>query len=452
MLLGGSVSPNNKYLVFITNIFLKIMEKEYAVQMASSNLRFGAGVTKEVGMDLVDMGIRRVLVFTDKNLRNLQPVQTTLEALESEKVEYDLFDNVRVEPTDVSMKEAIEFAIAGKYQGYVAVGGGSVIDTAKAANLYATYPGDFYTYINAPIGLGKPVPGPVKPLIAIPTTAGTGSETTGVAIMDLTERHAKSGIAHRFLKPTLGLVDSNNTKGMPAVIAASSGLDILCHALESYTAIPYLERQRLDRPINRPAYQGSNPISDMWALKAIELTSKYIVRAVKDTNDEEARSNMILAASMAGMGFGNAGVHLCHGMSYPVSGMVKNYKPEGLNLAHPIVPHGMSVILNAPAVFRFTGSACPERHLTVARLMGADISSVRSAKDEAGEILAGEIIKLMKELNIPNGLSAIGYSADDIPALVDGTLPQHRVTKLSPRPANKENLEMMFQDAMIAWD
>ncbi len=428
------------------------MQKEYAVQMASSNLRFGAGVTKEVGMDLADMGIRRVLVLTDKNLKDLPPVQTTLESLQSEKIEYDLYDNVRVEPTDVSMKEAIDIAVAGKYEGYVAVGGGSVIDTAKAANLYATFPDDFYAYINAPIGLGKPVPGPVKPLIAIPTTAGTGSETTGVVIMDLTERHAKSGIAHRFLKPTLGLVDSENTRGMPQVIAASSGLDVLCHAMESYTAISYLERSRPDRPINRPAYQGSNPISDMWALKAIELTSKYIVRAVKNSNDEEARSNMILAASMAGMGFGNAGVHLCHGMSYPVSGMVRDYKPEGLNLDHAIVPHGISVILNAPAVFRFTGSACPERHLTVAELMGANISNVVSPEDEAGEILADEIVSLMKELNIPNGLSAVGYIEDDIPALVEGTIPQHRVTKLSPKEANPDDFGAMFQDAMVAWD
>jgi hydroxyacid-oxoacid transhydrogenase len=173
---------------------------------------------------------------------------------------------------------------------------------------------------------------------------------------------------------------------------------------------------------------------------------------VRDANDDEARSNMILAASMAGMGFGNAGVHLCHGMSYPVSGMVRNYKPEGLNLDHAIIPHGMSVILNAPAVFRFTGPACPERHLTVAELMGANISNVVSPEDEAGEILADQIVRLMKELSIPNGLSAVGYIEDDIPALVAGTLPQHRVTKLSPREASPDDLRAMFQDAMVAWD
>ena len=419
--------------------------------MGSSNLRYGFGVTREVGMDLSDMGIKRVLVLTDPYLVNSHAVQTTLEALKSERIEYDLYDQVRVEPTDVSMKAAIAFAQEGKYEAFVAVGGGSTIDTAKAANLYATHPDDFFAYINAPIGKGKPIPGPVMPLIAIPTTAGTGSETTGVAIMDLTDRHVKTGIAHRYLKPTLGLVDPENTRSMPPVTAASSGLDVLCHALESYTAMPYYERPLPARPILRPAYQGHNPISDIWALRALELTSQYIVRAYQNPDDDEARANMILASSMAGMGFGNAGVHLCHGMSYPVSGMVRNYKPEDLPTDYPIVPHGMSVILNAPAVFRFTGSANPERHLKAAAIMGADISVVKNPKEEAGEILAQEIIKLMKKLDIPNGLAAIGFATEDIPVLVKGTLPQHRVTKLAPRPAGEEALTIMFAEAMNIW-
>ncbi|MBK8506040.1 MAG: iron-containing alcohol dehydrogenase [Saprospiraceae bacterium] len=402
-------------------------------------------------MDLVDMGIKRVLLMTDKNLVDLPPVQTALDALKKAGIDYDVFSEVRVEPTDISFKAAIDVATQGKYEAYVAVGGGSTIDTAKAANLYATYPDDFLAYVNAPIGQSKPVPGPVKPLIAIPTTAGTGSETTGVAIFDLTDRHVKTGIAHRHLKPTLGLIDPDNTKTMPPVVAAASGLDVLCHALESYTAIPFNERPLPERPLLRPAYQGSNPISDVWALRAIELTSKYIERAYRDPDDIEARSNMILASSMAGMGFGNAGVHLCHGMSYPVSGMVRNYRPEGLKTDYAIVPHGMSVILNAPAVFRFTAMACPDRHLEAARLLGASISNTSYSAEEAGHLLASEIVRLMKALDIPNGLSAIGFTKEDIPALVKGTLPQHRVTKLSPRPASAEDLALLFDDSMRAW-
>ena len=427
------------------------MQKDYAVQMGSSNLRFGPGVTREVGMDLADMRVKRVLIMTDQNLKDLLPVQVVIEALTQEKIEFDLFDEVRVEPTDISFKKAIEVAQEGKYEAYLAVGGGSTIDTAKAANLYATYPDDFFAYINAPIGQGKPIPGPAKPLIAIPTTAGTGSETTGVAIFDLTDRHAKTGIAHRYLKPTLALVDPENTRTMPKVVAACSGLDVLCHALESFTALPFYERPLPVRPILRPAYQGHNPISDIWSLQAIKLVTQSLVRAYQDPDDTEARSNMILAASMAGMGFGNAGVHLCHGMSYPVSGMIRHYRPQGFQTSHSIVPHGMSVVLNAPAVFRFTGPACPDRHLKAAELMGADINSIGEVREEAGPILADEIIKLMQALDMPNGLSAIGFNEADIQNLVEGTLPQHRVTKLSPRPAKAEDLAGLFRDAMKSW-
>ena len=420
-----------------------------AFQMGASNLRFGVGTTREVGMDLADMGIGRVLVVTDPNLVNLPPVQIAREALESEGIEYDVFDRVRVEPTDVSFKDAIAVAIEGEYEGYVGIGGGSSIDTAKAANLFATYPDDFFAYINAPIGQGKPVPGPVKPLIAIPTTAGTGSETTGVAIMDLSDRHVKTGIAHRHLKPDLAIVDPENTRTMPASIAAATGLDVLCHALESFTAMPYTERPMPERPLERPAYQGSNPISDMWARKAIEMTTQYLPRAVRNPDDAEARAQMSLAASLAGIGFGNAGVHLCHGMSYPVSGMVRDFKPEGMITEHAIIPHGMSVVLTAPAVFRFTAPACPDRHLCAAHLMGANIAD--ASPERAGHVLADQIVRLMKQLEVPNGLSAIGFTESDIPALVKGTLPQHRVTKLSPRPAGAEDLTRMFKDAMVAW-
>ena len=198
--------------------------------------------------------------------------------------------------------------------------------------MYSTHEADFFDFVNVPIGKGLPVPGPLKPLIAIPTTAGTGSETTGVAIFDYVQKRAKTGIAHRYLKPTLGIVDADNTRTLPPAVAAASGLDVLSHALESYTAIPYTSRPRPARPLERPAYQGCNPVSDLWALRALELVNEFLVRAVADPSDEEARANMLLASAIAGMGFGNAGVHLPHGMSYPVAGMVKDYRPPGYSV------------------------------------------------------------------------------------------------------------------------
>ena len=419
-----------------------------AYEIATSNIRFGPGTTKEIGMDLKDLGLQRVMVLTDPNLREQAPMQTALAAIAEAGVEYALFDQVRVEPTDASFKAAIAYAQQG-FDGFVAVGGGSVMDTAKAANVYTTYPADFLTYVNAPIGRGEPVPGPLKPLIAVPTTAGTGSETTGVAIFDFVEMKAKTGMAHRYMRPTLGIVDPDNTRSMPPQVAAATGLDVLSHALESYTALPFDQRPRPDRPQLRPAYQGSNPISDLWALEALRLVEQFLPRAVADPSDDEARSSMSLAAALAGIGFGNAGVHLPHGMSYPVAGMVESYVPEGYAIDYPLVPHGFAVIVNSPAVFRFTAPTCPQRHLRAAEVLGVDCSGAKA--EDAGPILADRIVSLMRQLGAPNGLSALGYGSQHIPALVEGTLPQHRVTKLSPRAADAEDLAAIFEDALSYW-
>jgi hydroxyacid-oxoacid transhydrogenase len=426
------------------------MSKDIAFEMAVSSVRYGVGVTREVGQDLAEMGAKLVMVVTDPLLATLPPVRTVLESLEQNRIPYAVYDRVRVEPSDESFLDAISFAKERPFDAFVAVGGGSVIDTAKAVNLYTTYPpADFLDYVNPPIGKGLPVPGRLKPLLAIPTTAGTGSETTGVTIFDYKKLKAKTGIANRWLKPTLGYLDPDNTRTMPPQVAASTGLDILSHAIESFTAMPYTDRPMPDRPAMRPAYQGSNPISDIWSMQALRMVNQYLVRAFDDTSDEEARANMLLAASYAGVGFGNAGVHLPHGMSYPVSGNVRSYRAPGYVTDHAIVPHGMSVILNAPAVFRFTGSSNPARHLQAAEALGANVSGAKA--EDAGKILADRITWFMQRLQMPNGLKAIGYSSSDIPGLVEGTLPQHRVTKLSPRPAGPDELSALFEDSMTAW-
>ena len=422
---------------------------ETAFTIDTSSIKYGPGVTAEVGYEMDRLGARRVMVVTDPGMTGSEAVSVTMASLKAEGIDTELYDGVHVEPTDVSFKEAIRIAAEGDFDGFVAVGGGSSIDTAKAANLYATYPDDFLTYVNAPVGQGRPVPGPLKPLIAVPTTSGTGSETTGVAIFDLLELGAKTGIAHRALRPVMGLVDPNHARTLPKMVVVCSGLDVLCHGLESYTALPYGAREAPENPGLRPAYQGSNPISDVWSTRAIEMVAGYMVRAVHDADDFEARSQMMLAATFAGVGFGNAGCHLPHGMSYPVSGMVHGFVPEGYPAVEPLVPHGMSVIMNAPAVFRFTGPTNPERHLHAARLMGADVSG--ASPEDAGEILADAIVDLIRQVDVPNGLSAIGYTPDDVDALVEGTLPQHRVVKLSPRPVGAPELRQLFLDSMTLW-
>ena len=322
-------------------------------------------------------------------------------------------------------------------------------------NLYTSFPeADFLDFVNAPLGKGLPIQGKLKPLVAVPTTAGTGSETTGTAIFDLVSKKAKTGIAHRNLKPTLGICDPFNTRTMPSAVHASSGLDVLCHSLESWTAIPYYERvPRPQNPIQRPAYQGANPISDIFSLQALRDTVKYLPRAVKDPDDFEAQSKMLLAATLAGVGFGNAGVHLCHGMSYPISGQNPGYKHHGYQVDVPIIPHGVSVAVSAPAVFKFTAASNPERHLAAAEAFGVDISQVK--KESAGEVLSEALANFLVKLgDQPRGLKALGFKNEHLDDLVEGTIPQQRVLMLAPSletqniDAEREQLRDLFVDAM----
>ena len=404
--------------------------------------------------DMRNMGARRVCVVTDANVAKLDAMRQVAEGLEREGVDYTVFDKVRVEPKDYSIREAIDFAKPYAPDAFLAVGGGSVIDTAKLMNLYTTFPdADFLDFVNAPLGKGLPITKPLKPLVAVPTTAGTGSETTGTAIFDLVSKKAKTGIAHRVLKPTLGICDPINTRTMPPAVHASSGLDVLCHSLESWTAIPFSERiPRPQNPINRPAYQGANPISDIFSLQALKSTIEYLPRAVKDPDDFEAQSQMLLAATLAGVGFGNAGVHLCHGMSYPISGQNKGYKHTGYVVPSPIIPHGVSVAVTAPAVFKFTAASNPDRHLQAAQAFGIDTSSVK--RESAGEVLSEALANFLVKLgDQPRGLKPLGFGPEDVETLVEGTLPQKRVLDLAPSLSGeveeeKEQLRELFIEAM----
>ena len=434
------------------------IKSDYAFEMACSTVRFGPGVIAELRYDLKNLNCSNIALFTDERVRKLKSFENVLRAFETKKIKYEIFDKIRVEPTDTSFKQAISFACQGNFDGYVAVGGGSVMDTCKVANLFASAPNkeatDFLDYVNPPIGKGLPVRHALKPCIAVPTTAGTGSETTGVAIFDFEELHAKTGIAHRSMRPTLGLIDPDFVQTMPSRVAANSGFDVLCHAIESYTAIPFNQRTpRPNDPIERPTYQGSNPISDIWSIQSLKSVAKYLKRCIENQNDDhEARTQMHLASTMAGIGFGNAGVHLCHGMSYGIAGNVRSYHAKDYPQDHPIIPHGLSVVMTSPAVFEFTAPACPERHLEVASILASngesnDQFSNRSHKD-AGKILADVLRQFLYDVNVDDGLKALGYTTSDIPTLVKSTIPQHRVTKLAPLAHTQEDLARLFENSM----
>ncbi|KAF7760317.1 hypothetical protein Agabi119p4_10993 [Agaricus bisporus var. burnettii] len=419
------------------------VEKEYAFEVVASNLRFGDGVTSEVGMDFKNMKARKVGVFTDPNVAKLKPMKAAIASLESQTgLPFGVYDKVASEPTEESWRNAINWAREQDFSHLLAVGGGSVMDTAKAVNLFTVYQdADLMDFVNAPIGKGRPVDRELRPLIAIPTTAGTGSETTGTAILDIPSRSFKTGISQRRMKPILGIVDTQNTESCPVEVQISAGLDVLFHSMESYTAIPYTERiPRPTNPILRPQYQGSNPLSDIFALWALQSTVKYLPRIHKyGSSDHEAREQMLLAASFAGIGMGNAGCHIPHAISYPISGLNKKgpkYKHPGYVNDKPIIPHGISVALTGPAVFEFTAPSSPDRHRQILAIFNSttisDPSIARIPNSDIGRHLYEAIVRFLNGLSVPRGLKAVGYSRSDVEKLVEGTLPQRRLLDMVP--------------------
>jgi len=304
-------------------------------------------------------------------------------------------------------------------------------------------------YLNKPIGKAQPVPGPMKPLVAIPTTAGTGSESTPSIVLDLLDLKLKSGISDPYIRPTLAILDPLNTLTMPHEVTAASGMDVLTHAIESYTCKPFNTRPKPAKPSDRPSYMGSSPVSDVWAEKAIEIAGKYLRRVVMNGHDLEARTHMMLACTCATIGYSNAGVQIPHSMGYPIAGMVQGYIPSGYEIDYPLIPHGISITVGAPAAFKFTAPTLPERHARAAELLGIKIEGM--SIHEAALSLSGAIVSLMRDINFPNGLNALGYAEDHIPLLADGTLKQQRLLVGSPRPVGKVELEQMLKESMSCW-
>lgn len=422
-----------------------------AFSVDGSNITFGRGAVRELGDHARALSLRRVACFTDTQVAAHTSTEAALASLRAAGCDVVLYSDVQIEPSDQSFLHAARFAAEGRFDGYVSIGGGSVIDTCKAAALYATHPAEFLAYVNRPVGEGRAVPGPLPPHIACPTTCGTGSECTGIAICGLSASHAKVGIAHRLLRPTRALIDPDFTDTLPASVVAASGFDVLSHAVESYTAQPHTRRARPDRPTLRPMSQGSNPWSDVGSLEALRLCGRYLLRAVRDPSDRHARQQMMFAATLAGIAFGNAGVHVPHAMAYAVAGQVRNFRMDGYPPAAPLVPHGVSVIVTAPAVFRFTAQAAPERHLDCAAALGADIRGIDPQPAAAGVLLSNQIIRLMQDTAMPNGLCAVGYGPDDIGSLTDGSEIQGRLLDNAPRPVDRTALSALFSASLSCW-
>ncbi len=410
-------------------------------------LKFGSGASDEIGYDLSQYGVKRVLVVTDAGVSATGSPQRVADQMAQFGIEAQVFDGVHVEPTDVSLTAAIEAAReSGPWDAYVAVGGGSAIDTAKAINLLTTNPGELMDYINAPVGKGQAPSKPLRPLVAVPTTTGTGSESTTICVMDVLDLRVKTGISHPRLRPTLAVIDPDLTRTQPSGVTASAGMDILCHALESYTARWYTTNER-KRPEQRVPYCGSNPISDMWSEKALGLLAGSFRTAVRSGEDDQARADMAIAATFAGMGFGNAGVHIPHANAYPIAGQVKDFSPKDYPGGEAMVPHGMSVSLTAPEAFRFTFAAAPERHIRAAELLAPGAAR----PDDLSEFLPGVLADLMRDIDIPNGIGAVGFDEGDIGELVSGTMKQQRLLATCPRPVTDDDIAGIFTRSLELW-
>jgi hydroxyacid-oxoacid transhydrogenase len=410
-------------------------------------LKFGPGAVDEIGFEMAQFGAKRVLILTDPRINELGIPARIADSLAKHGIRSETFDGVHVEPTDDSMDKAAGYAREqGPWDGFIAVGGGSSIDTAKAVNLMTTDEGELMDYINKPIGEGRAPKGQLKPLIAVPTTAGTGSESTAMCVLDVLSMRVKTGISHWRLRPTLAVIDPLLSLSLPPEVTASAGMDVVCHALESYTARYYTTYDR-KQPEQRVTYCGSNPISDLWCERALELIAGSFRTAVHDGSNLDARSNMMMAATFAGMGFGNSGVHIPHANAYPIAGMVRDYRPSGYPQQEPMVPHGQSVSLTAPEAFRFSFPSAPERHIRAAGILAPGLDKLNDQKEQ----LPSALIDLMRDIDIPNGIGAVGYTEADVPDLVPGTMKQQRLLATCPRPVNEDDIAKIFTRSIENW-
>ena len=415
--------------------------QETVFTLEATPIKYGPGAVDDAGWESKRLGISRALVVCDPGVAAAGHAERVVASLRDVGIDVVVFDRARVEPTLDSFQEAADFALEADVDGFVSVGGGSAIDTAKVADLIVSHPAPVMDYVNPPIGDGEKPPSPLRPHLAIPTTSGTGSEATTVAVLDIPDRRVKTGISHRYLRPAQAIVDPDLAATLPSEVVASAGLDVVCHAAESFLSRPYTSRDRPPTPDDRPPYQGANPVADVWSQKALEYGGRFLRRAASDASDTEARGAMMLAASMAGVGFGSAGVHIPHACAYPIAGLKHDYAPPGYPDDHPFVPHGISVIVTAPAAFRFTYEADPERHHRAASLLAGE-------EIEGADALPDTLLALMRDLNVPTGIGELGYTEDDIPDLVEGALAQQRLLAVTPREVGANDLAAILRASL----
>ena len=284
---------------------------------------------------------------------------------------------------------------------------------------------------------------------SMPASTDVGDVSTVVPTAGLSSATWVPGILSRHILPEEAIVDPTCTYGLPRGVVAASAFDMVSHAIEAYTARQYTRRPAVDSPAARVAIQGANPWSDMCCREALNIAGRYLVRSVTDASDREARDRMSWGATLAGIGFGNCGTHAPHAMGYPVASLSSGFTADGYPPEKPMVPHGYSVIVNSPSVFRFTAEASPERHLDAATLLGGETRG--AAPEDAGEAVAGALIALMKATEMPNGIGGLGYGETDVADLAHHCRHQRRALNNAPRDIDDAALAGLYAGALSYW-
>ena len=419
--------------------------------VAMPRLTFGRGCLSELGFRAAALGFKRTAIITDPGLRDGPIVAQAVEFLGRSQIDVAIFSDIRIEPTDKCAEDAARFLRDGKFDSVVSIGGGSAIDTCKSALVLHQQKGELLRFFAPPVGEAAAIEKPLLPHIACPTTSGTGSECTSLSVIRVNALDTKFVVASPYLLPDEALVDPACADSLPANIVASTGYDLTCHALECFTSRAYTQHAAVDPATlgTKQLIQGANPWSELIASKALQIADNYLERGVNDRSDREANDQLMWGATLAGMAFGNTGTHLAHALSYGITHLMKDITTTDYNIASPFIPHGISVMVLAPSVFRYTADATPERHFEAAAFL--DHKTTDATPKESGEVLAERLISLMKSTGGPSGLENLGFTTEQTDQLAESAFRQKRAIDNAPRDSNLVDVTNIFANARGYW-
>jgi len=386
---------------------------------------FGCGTVRRVGEVVRRLGAQRVLLVTDWPLVAAGLSEKVERVLAEAGIAVDRFDKGQAKPTLEAVAACVSMAQGKDYGALVALGGGSNIDLAKAAAVVLRYGGSAEDYFG-----DDQVPGPILPLVAVSTTAGTGSEVSGASVLADPAHHRRGAILSNYLRPRVAIYDPLLTVSCPPQVTADAGIDALTHAVETYMTVGYRTETAADEPAG--LYQGRFPLSDLLAEKAIDLIGRYLRRAVYQGGDLEAREGMHLASLLAGMAFSNAGLTAVHALEYPVGALTG-------------CTHGAGNGLLLPYVMEYNIPACPQELATVARLLGEDVSGL--SVWEAAKRAVEAVQRLKADIGIPARLRDLNVKEAELRPLAEATAQITRLLRANPRPLNVDSLEMILRQA-----